>query len=88
MLKDNKKIKVELETFSSHFSLHKHTPEQVDEVVCFVKDKDIPVKVIEMKELINRKILDKYSEKVIYQQKYNRYLKASKSLAEFWSDFK
>lgn len=41
MLKNKKKVKVELETLSSHFILHKHDIHKVDEIVCIIKDKDI-----------------------------------------------
>lgn len=74
VLKNNQKIRVELETVSSHFILHHHMPQQVDEVVCFVKDKNLPVKVVEVKDMVNKEILDQYSKKVIYQQKCDELL--------------
>ena len=38
MLKNNKETRVELETISSNFILHNHSPEKVDEVVCIIKN--------------------------------------------------
>ncbi len=51
MEKKGKKIRVELETLSSNFLLHKHDPKKVDEVLCIKKDIKLPVRMIEIKEL-------------------------------------
>ncbi|MBX4212403.1 hypothetical protein KW787_03050 [Candidatus Pacearchaeota archaeon] len=51
MLKDNKEFRVELETISSNFILHKHDVTKVDEVVCIKKDMDLGVKIIEIPNL-------------------------------------
>jgi len=51
MLKNNKNVRVELETLSSNFILHKHNIKNVDEVVCIKKDANIKVKLIELKNL-------------------------------------
>jgi len=48
MLRNNKEVRVELETLSSHFILHKHDPKNVDLVVCIVKDKELPIKTLEI----------------------------------------
>ena len=48
MLRSNQEVKVELETLSSHFILHKHDPKDVDLVICLVKDKELPVKTLEI----------------------------------------
>lgn len=48
MLKDGEKVKVELETFSSNFILHGHKKEDVDVVICLLKDKDIEVHTVEI----------------------------------------
>ena len=48
MLMDNKEVKVELETLSSHFIEHNHDPEETDFVICLVKDKELPVTTIEV----------------------------------------
>lgn len=44
--KEGKNIKVEVETLSSHFLIHKHKPSDFDLVICLVEDKKIPVKTI------------------------------------------
>ena len=46
MLKNNKRIKVELEIKSSHFILHNHNPKKVDLVICVIKDKKLSVPII------------------------------------------
>ena len=51
MLKNNRPVKVELETLSSNFVLHKHNIEKVDEVVCIEKDIDLGVPIIEVEGL-------------------------------------
>jgi len=51
MKKGGKDIGVELETLSSNFILHKHNKNEVDEVVCVKKDKELGVKIIEASEL-------------------------------------
>lgn len=48
MLKDGKEVRVEVETLSSNFILHKHNPKEVDLVICLVKNKELPVKVVEI----------------------------------------
>ena len=48
MIMDNKEVKVELETLSSHFIEHNHNPNDTDFVICLLKDKELPVKVIEV----------------------------------------
>lgn len=48
VLYEGKKIEVELETLSSNFILHNHNPKKVDLVICLIKDKNIPVKTIEI----------------------------------------
>jgi hypothetical protein len=48
MLMDNKEVKVELETLSSHFIEHNHDSEETDFVICLVKDKELPVTTIEV----------------------------------------
>jgi len=51
MMKDGKRIRVELETMSSNFKLHKHPINKVDEIVCIKKDVDLDVHTIEVSEL-------------------------------------
>ena len=51
VLKGNKKIGIELETFSSNFLLHKHNIKYVDEIVCIKKDVDLDIPIIEAKGL-------------------------------------
>ncbi len=51
MLKNNKKIGVELETLLSNFILHRHNAEKVDEVVCIIKDISLKVPTIKVEGL-------------------------------------
>jgi len=51
MLKKGKETRVELETLSSHFILHKHDPKKIDEVVCIEEDIKLNVPVIKVKGL-------------------------------------
>ena len=51
MLKDGKEIRVELETVSSNFILHKHDINKVDEIVCLINDIEFPKPIIEVREL-------------------------------------
>ena len=46
MEKDGKKVRIELETYSSNFILHKHPINKTDFVVCIEKDIDLPVQTI------------------------------------------
>lgn len=41
LLRNGKEVRVELETFSSNFILHKHSLDCVDEIICLVKDLDL-----------------------------------------------
>lgn len=49
---DKEEVRVELETLSSHFILHKHNKNDVDLVLCLLIDKDIGVKTIQIPNLI------------------------------------
>ena len=51
MLKENKKVGVELETVSSNFILHKHDIKKVDELVCIKEDVKIPITTIVLNQL-------------------------------------
>ncbi len=51
MLRKGKNIRVELETLSSNFILHKHNPKGADEVVCIKENVKLKIPVIEVKEL-------------------------------------
>ncbi len=51
MLRNGKEIRVELETISSNFIAHKHDYDDVDEIVCLVKDVELEKPVFEVKEL-------------------------------------
>lgn len=51
MLKKGEEVRVELETFSSNFILHKHDKTKVDEVVCIKKDVELGIPIKEVKEL-------------------------------------
>lgn len=51
MLKNNKKVGVELETLSSNFILHNHDKRKVDEVICIKNDIEIGIPTREIKQL-------------------------------------
>lgn len=48
LLKDGKRVRVELETMSSNFLVHGHDPEDVDLVICLLKNVDLPVPTFEI----------------------------------------
>lgn len=48
MIKDEKKVRVELETVSSNFIKHDHDASEVDLVICLVKDTELPVEILEI----------------------------------------
>lgn len=48
MIKDEKKVRVELETASSNFIKHGHDASEVDLVICLVRDIDLPVEILEI----------------------------------------
>ncbi len=49
--RNGQKIRVEVEVYSSSFLKHGHDFKEVDEVLCLIKDKELPVKIIEIKAL-------------------------------------
>ncbi len=51
MRKNGKDIKVELETLSSNFILHKHDWRKVDELICIEQDVKLNVHTIEISDL-------------------------------------
>lgn len=51
MLRNNKEIRVELETLSSNFILHKHDKDKVDEVICIEKDIELGIPIRKIKGL-------------------------------------
>lgn len=57
MLRDGKKVRVELETISSNFLLHNHNITKVDELVCIEKNIDFFI-VIEASRLPYKEILE------------------------------
>lgn len=54
VMKGEKELRIELEYLSSNFIAHGHDPSQVDLVVCWVKDKELPVPVIVLKDELER----------------------------------
>lgn len=52
MLKKGKEVGVELETLASNFILHKHDIKKIDFVLCLVKDLELGIPLIKVKELI------------------------------------
>ena len=51
MLKKGKEVRVELETLSSNFILHRHDKNKVDEVVCIEEDIQLKIPTLEVKGL-------------------------------------
>lgn len=51
MLRNDKEIRVELETLASNFIAHKHSLDSVDEIICIIKDIELDKPVTEIKEL-------------------------------------
>lgn len=51
MIKDGKEMGVELETLSSNFLKHGHDSEEIDLVLCLLKDEELPVETKEITEL-------------------------------------
>jgi len=51
MVKNGKKLKVEVEIYSSSFLKHNHNPKEVDEVLCVVNDTNLPIKTIKIGQL-------------------------------------
>ncbi len=48
MLKNNKECNVELETLLSNFLLHKHSLNEVDDIICIKKDINLNANIIEL----------------------------------------
>jgi len=51
MLRNDKKVRVELETMLSNFNVHKHNLNDVDEIICIKKDTNLNKAVITISEL-------------------------------------
>jgi|TARA_B100001971_G_scaffold169823_1_gene161715 hypothetical protein len=51
MLRNGKKIRVEVEIYSNYFLKHKHDIQKVDEILCIVDDAKLSIKTIEIKQL-------------------------------------
>lgn len=51
MLRHGKKIRVEAELFSSSFLKEGHDSSKVDEVLCVIKDQELPIKTIKIEQL-------------------------------------
>lgn len=85
MIKDGKKVKVELETKLSNFILHKHPINEVDEIICVEKDVELKIPVIELKnfELVEYKKESRYSMKSqIYELFKKEKILTSSEIAE------
>ncbi len=80
MLKNNKQVKVELETLSSNFILHKHDQKEVDLVICIKENVKLPVETIEVKQLKYESRLDRISATVDKEtvEKINYWVKTGK----------
>ena len=46
--RNGKKVRVELETLSGNFIIHKHNPADVDLVICLINNKKLPVETLEI----------------------------------------
>jgi len=64
MLKNNKKIGVELETLSSNFILHKHDFKKVDELVCIKENIKLPIKTLVLNQLTYKSRITRISATV------------------------
>jgi len=51
MIKNGKKVRVEVEIYASSFVKHNHNPNEIDEVICVVNDAKLPVNTIQIKQL-------------------------------------
>jgi hypothetical protein len=51
MLKNGKEVGVELETLVSNFILHKHNIAKINFVLCLIKDIELGIPILEVKEL-------------------------------------
>ena len=49
--KDGERTRIEVETMSSNFLLHQHDPSMCDLVICLVKDVELPIKIVVVKEV-------------------------------------
>jgi hypothetical protein len=57
MLRAGNEVKVELETRASNFVVHKHSLDDVDEIICLVNDLEKPILVAKnVKYALNRKV--------------------------------
>ena len=75
MLKEGKEVGVELETVSSNFLSHKHSLDDVDEIICIIKDMELgkPVTAVDELEFVgnsNKKVTLSIEEDV-----YNNFQK-------------
>jgi hypothetical protein len=52
MVREGKKVNVEIELRSSHFILHKHPISEVDEIICIDDDVKLNKPVIEVKKFV------------------------------------
>jgi len=62
MLKEGKKIRVELELESSNFILHNHSPKKVDLIICAIEDIKLKIPTLKIK---NIKLI-KFNQKAPY----------------------
>ena len=51
MMKNNKKVRVELEVFSSNFIQHNHLISKVDKIICAYKDVELKIPIIEIENV-------------------------------------
>ncbi len=51
MIKNNRKLRVEVEIYSNSFIKHKHNPKDVDEVLCVIDNCKLPIKTSTIKQL-------------------------------------
>ena len=84
MLKNSKKTKVEVETHSGHFFSHNHKAEDVDEVLCVVIDKKLPVKTIMLNQLIMWYDLPDNALLNFFKNNSDRMLKNNRTNGIFW----
>lgn len=51
LVRGDKKVRIEFETYSGHFKQHSHNPEECDLIVCWIHDwTECPIKVLELRD--------------------------------------
>lgn len=70
MLKNGKEEKIELETKSSNFNLHNHLINEVDKVICIIKDAKLSIPIIKVNGI---ELVDFREKNLFYSTKMQIY---------------